>query len=389
MNIIEQLAPGIGFSSTLFYVYENVVSQELEAIIKPINGVIIGAVLLLTVQKMIELAIDKFGSDRLKSSRKLTSWLITPILAIGMLASNGVIIIVSDVATGVLWISMSLIFFTMYYLNKNPPKPILVKSEFTFASIAGMKKVKDKLTEAFITPIKNKELSTKYGLSYPKGVIFYGQPGCGKTHLAHALAGELNLPFIKITAGDIASRFMHGTTELIKQSFSQAIEASPCVLFMDEFDGIAFARSDLNSPMGPSHTESITELITQIDNAINAGVIVIAATNNFQSLDPAIIRNGRFDTKIQINLPDQDSREKIFEFYLKNLPTNEVNYEDLAKKTKGFSCSDIKSIVEAAAKRALSQTLQTQATNSLPITMSILLELVTPNFSSYRPPQKI
>lgn len=362
MNTIEKIVPAFALSATVGFICDNLVPEEFNPNITPVIGVIIGASLLLTTKKIIELAVNTFGTEHMKNAPKSVPWLIAPAFTIGILALTGVIQAASVTAVTIACISVT--FF--YYENPSnlvKPKKSTDVQINTFSSIAGMEDVKKKLREQVILPIKNRELSEKYQLNYPRGILFYGLPGCGKTFFAMALAGELNLPYFSITAGDIASVYIHGTTQNITKIFSEAISNSPCVLFMDELDGIACRRQENDSNISQSINEQITELITQIDRAIAAKVTIIGATNLMKNIDPAILRNGRFDTKIEIPKPDEKSRGMLFKMYLNNRVTKDISFAELIKKSQDYSCADIKNMVENAARKAFNQSIENNPTD--------------------------
>lgn len=371
MNIdITKFIPGITLGGTLFHVSQSMSTEALEEI-TPIKGLLLTTAIFFTVKKIIEVVVNKFGNEHMKNDSKLAPWLIAPAVTIGSLGLAGIITSYSAAA-----ISVALVAYAFFYGEKNSNTNTTVKITKTknfgpnFSSIAGMQDVKERLKKEIIYPLENKKLYGTYKLNQPKGILFYGKPGCGKTLFAEALAGELKLRFIEITAGDVASSYAHGTTQKIRQIFNEAISKTPCVLFMDEMDGIASERQQNSN--NQHLNEEVTELTTQIDKAIAAGVIIIGATNRIKALDPAIVRDGRFDTKIKISLPDPISRSELFKLYLDGRPNQDIDYEKLTKMSEGFSCSAIKCMVEKAAKQALYHTLKTETKTIIPITMDIL-----------------
>lgn len=247
--------------------------------------------------------------------------------------------------------------------------------------IVGMDEIKNKVIREVINPLKKHELLPLYGLKGIKGVLLYGPPGCGKTYFADAIAGELSRRIFKITAGDIASIYVHGATGEIKRRFDEIKSNAPCVLFIDEFDGIASKRAESDTSLGKAHNETVTELLRQIDDIASSDVLIIAATNRNQDLDPSVTRSGRFDTEIEIGLPDDDTKQKLFEFYTKKLPCDIIDSKKLALMCKNASCSDIKAMVDKSALIAFDKV--TDANSPVNITQA-MIESAIENFK----PQK-
>ncbi|NDK07798.1 AAA family ATPase [Candidatus Gracilibacteria bacterium] len=239
--------------------------------------------------------------------------------------------------------------FNIKYLNSIKDLLISVKG---FRSIAGMQDLKNKLMEEIIIPYKNKERYIKYKISLPNGLLFYGPPGCGKTYISNKLAEELGWNFMEIKHSSIASPHIHGTVGKIGQVFEKAKMKSPVVLFFDEISGLVPKRDNLTGD-SQYKEEEINEFLINLDNASSDGILVIGATNYPNKIDSAILRSGRFDLKLYIGSPDEETREKLFSFYLNGRPIeDDINYKELSNLTENYIVSDIEFIVESVAKKA-------------------------------------
>lgn len=217
--------------------------------------------------------------------------------------------------------------------------------------VAGMEDLKKQLVETIINPLQYPERFARFRVSIPNGVLFYGPPGCGKTFLSRRLAEEMNYTFIEVSHSALASPYIHDTVRKIGSTFDNAAKRAPALLFFDEISGLAPDRSSIHHD---HKAEEIDELLIQINNAADRRILVIGAANFVHSLDPAILRPGRFDQKILIPPPDFEMRKALFHIGLKQRPHNEeMDFALLAAKTSGFSCADIiEGVVEAAARAA-------------------------------------
>jgi AAA+ superfamily predicted ATPase len=222
----------------------------------------------------------------------------------------------------------------------------------TLADVAGMTEVKKRLEAAFLAPMRNPELRKLYGKSLRGGLLLYGPPGCGKTFIARAVAGELGARFITVSFADLIDMFVGRSERNIHELFQVARRNAPCVLFLDEVDAIGQKRSQLrNTPM----RSAVNQLLLELDDVSsdNSGVFLLAATNHPWDVDSALRRPGRFDRTLLVLPPDGQAREGVFRFHLRERPVAGIDLARLAKITDGYSGADIAHICETAAERAL------------------------------------
>jgi SpoVK/Ycf46/Vps4 family AAA+-type ATPase len=232
------------------------------------------------------------------------------------------------------------------------------RSSLKLADVAGMDQVKQRLEAAFLAPMRNPELRKLYGKSLRGGLLLYGPPGCGKTFIARAVAGELGARFMAVSFADIIDMFVGQSERNIHELFEIARRNAPCVLFLDEVDAIGQKRSQLrNTPM----RSAVNQLLLELDDVDggNDGVFLLAATNHPWDVDSALRRPGRFDRTLLVLPPDNPAREAIFRFHLRDRPVAGVNLGRLAKLTDGYSGADIAHICETASERALMDSVKT------------------------------
>ncbi len=221
----------------------------------------------------------------------------------------------------------------------------------TFKEVAGLAEAKQEIQE-IVEFLKNPERYTKLGGKIPKGALLVGPPGTGKTLLAKAVAGEAEVPFFSMSGSDFVEMFVGVGASRVRDLFKQAKEKSPCIVFIDEIDAIGRARGR-NPNMGSNdeRENTLNQLLTEMDGFdTNSGVIILAATNRADILDRALMRAGRFDRQIHVELPDMIDRKEIFEVHLRPLKLGtDVNVEFLAKQTPGFSGADIANVCNESA----------------------------------------
>lgn len=220
----------------------------------------------------------------------------------------------------------------------------------TFADVAGLVEEKEQLEE-IVDFLVAPEKYTKLGARIPKGVIMVGPPGTGKTLLAKAVAGEAGVPFFSISGSDFVEMFVGVGASRVRDLFADAKKNAPCIVFIDEIDAVARRRG---SGLGGGHDEreqTLNQMLVEMDGfGINEGIIVMAATNRVDILDPAILRPGRFDRRIHVGLPDVRGREDILKVHAKNKPlSDDVDLEEVARTTAGFAGADLENLMNEAA----------------------------------------
>ena len=224
----------------------------------------------------------------------------------------------------------------------------------TFKDVAGLEEAKVEIMEV-VDFLKNPEKYTKLGGKIPKGVLLVGPPGTGKTLLAKSVAGEANVPFFSLSGSDFVEMFVGVGASRVRDLFSNAKSKAPCIIFIDEIDAIGRARGKSAITGGNDEREStLNQLLTEMDGfGTNSGVIVLAATNRADILDKALLRAGRFDRQIYVELPDIVGRKEIFEVHMRGLKLGkDVDKDFLAKQTPGFSGADIANVCNEAALMA-------------------------------------
>ena len=221
------------------------------------------------------------------------------------------------------------------------------------SQVAGMADLKDQLIHEVIGPFKAPELYRRYRVGLPNGILFYGPPGCGKTYIARRLAEELGWHFQYCRPSDVASPYIHDTVSRIRAIFSAAIEKAPSIVFIDEFEAFVPARSELGGHQ-QYKAEEVNEFLANLEGCAERKVLVIAATNEPEKIDPAVHRSGRFDKLILIPPPDADGRRALLEFHLQGRPAEaSLDIAGISAVLEGYSASDIKLLVDEAARIAL------------------------------------
>ena len=241
----------------------------------------------------------------------------------------------------------------MMNFGKSRAKLSIGDNKITLNAVAGLKEEKEELQE-IVEFLKEPGKFTKVGARIPKGVLLEGAPGTGKTLLAKAIAGEAKVPFFSISGSDFVEMFVGVGASRVRDMFAEAKRHAPCINFIDEIDAVARRRG---TGMGGGHDEreqTLNQLLVEMDGfGINEGIIVMAATNRVDILDPAILRPGRFDRKISVAPPDIGGREDILKVHAKNKPlADDVNLEQIAQTTAGFTGADLENLLNEASINA-------------------------------------
>lgn len=223
----------------------------------------------------------------------------------------------------------------------------LQKPNIHFADIGGMESVKKEIELKIIRPLLHPELYQAYGKKVGGGILLYGPPGCGKTYIAKATAGQVKAKFISVGLNDILDMWIGNSEKNLHRLFELARENTPCILFIDEIDALGASRSDMKQSSGRHLINQFLQELDGIDHS-NEGVLIIGATNTPWNLDPAFRRPGRFDRIIFVSPPDQNTRASILRLKLKNKPIATLDVESLAKKMEHYSGADIDAIIDIA-----------------------------------------
>jgi SpoVK/Ycf46/Vps4 family AAA+-type ATPase len=230
--------------------------------------------------------------------------------------------------------------------------------ELTLSDVGGMENVKRRLNVAFLGPLRNPELRKAYGKSLRGGLLLYGPPGCGKTFIARATAGEMKAKFIGIGLSDVLDMWLGESERRLHETFETARRNSPCVLFFDELDALGQKRTNLRMH-GPMRN-LVNQLLAEMDGAAadNEGLFLLGATNHPWDVDAAMLRPGRFDRMLLVLPPDVEARQAILRYHLQNRPA-QVEIEWLAARTDDFSGADLAHLCEAATEVALEDSMST------------------------------
>ena len=292
----------------------------------------------------LETLVREYGFDPVVNDIKRESWFLTYMLPLLIVLAAGIFLFMmmnAQQAGG---------NGKMMNFGKSRAKMTLGDKSVTFAQVAGLKEEKEELAE-IVDFLKEPGKYTGVGARIPKGVLLEGPPGTGKTLLAKAVAGEAGVPFFSISGSDFVEMFVGVGASRVRDLFEEAKHNAPCIVFIDEIDAVARRRG---TGMGGGHDEreqTLNQLLVEMDGfGVNEGIIVMAATNRVDILDPAILRPGRFDRKVAVGTPDVGGREEILKVHAKNKPLgDDVNLQQIAQTTAGFTGADLENLLNEAA----------------------------------------
>ena len=241
--------------------------------------------------------------------------------------------------------------------DQSPSSVEIERPSIKFDDVGGMESLKDEIRIKIIMPMDHPDLYKAYGKAAGGGVLLYGPPGCGKTHLARATAGEIKAGFLSVGLNDVLEMWLGNSERNLHALFEQARDHAPCVLFFDEVDALAASRSDLKTSAG---RQVINQFLSEMDgiDSRNEGVLILAATNAPWHLDPAFRRPGRFDRILFVPPPDAPGRASILRILCQGKPVKDIDFEHLAKKTDKLSGADLKAVVDVAIEGKLREALK-------------------------------
>jgi SpoVK/Ycf46/Vps4 family AAA+-type ATPase len=236
--------------------------------------------------------------------------------------------------------------------------PEVERPKITFEDVGGMEALKEEIRLKIIHPITHADLYKAYGKAAGGGILMYGPPGCGKTHLARATAGEIKAGFISVGIHEVLDMWIGNSERNLHQLFDQARRNAPCVLFFDEVDALGASRSDMKSSAG---RHLINQFLSELDGvkSANDGVLILGATNAPWHLDSAFRRPGRFDRILFVPPPDTSARASILRLQLRGKPMEDIDFESVGKKCEGFSGADLKAVVDITVENKLREAMKT------------------------------
>ena len=293
----------------------------------------------------LETLVREYGFDPMVNDIERENWFLTYMLPMLVVLAVGIFLFMMMNAQQAGGGNGKMMNF-----GKSRAKMTLGDKSVTFAQVAGLKEEKEELEE-IVDFLKEPGKYTGVGARIPKGVLLEGPPGTGKTLLAKAVAGEAGVPFFSISGSDFVEMFVGVGASRVRDLFEEAKHNAPCIVFIDEIDAVSRRRG---TGLGGGHDEieqTLNQLLVEMDGfGVNEGIIVMAATNRVDILDPAILRPGRFDRKVAVGTPDIGGREEILKVHAKNKPLgDDVNLQQIAQTTAGFTGADLENLLNEAA----------------------------------------
>jgi len=254
---------------------------------------------------------------------------------------------------------------TVQTVNEVDDNPYFIQHPgISFSDVGGMEHIKKEIELKIIQPLLHPEIYKAYGKKTGGGILLYGPPGCGKTYIAKATAGQVNARFISVGLNDILDMWIGNSEKNLNDIFETARQNTPCVLFFDEIDALGASRSDMKQSAGRHLINQFLQELDGVENN-NDGVLILGATNTPWHLDQAFRRPGRFDRIIFIPPPDEAARDAIFKLKLQSKPAGDINYKSLAQKTAGYSGADIDAAIDIAIEEKLEQAIKQGAPQPL------------------------
>lgn len=296
----------------------------------------------------LEQLVREYGIDPYVTEVQGESWFLTTLFPLLIILAAGIFLMMMFNAQNANSGGAKMMNF-----GKSRAKMTMGDKNMNFNQVAGLKEEKEELAE-IVEFLKDPGKFTKVGARIPKGVLLEGPPGTGKTLLGKAVAGEAGVPFFSISGSDFVEMYVGVGASRVRDLFAEAKKNAPCILFIDEIDAVARRRG---TGMGGGHDEreqTLNQLLVEMDGfGVNEGIIVMAATNRVDILDPAIMRPGRFDRKVAVGTPDVGGREEILKVHSKNKPLgDDVDLEQIARTTAGFTGADLENLLNEAAINA-------------------------------------